>query len=581
MRVLLAAINAKYIHSNLGVYCLKAYADQQLERSGSGIEIEICEYTINNQMEKILGDLYSKKPDIAAFSCYIWNIAYVRQITEDLKKVLPDVKIWLGGPEVSYDAARILTEWPQIDGVMVGEGEETFAELLEGYENAGEDHAEQDRQFEQIAGLTFRDKAGTIHRTPFRPVMDLSKVPFVYEDLEKFQNRILYYETSRGCPFSCSYCLSSIDKSVRFRDLELVKKELGFFLEHKVRQVKFVDRTFNCKKSHSMAIWQYILDHDNGVTNFHFEIAADLLDQEELELLANMRPGLIQLEIGVQTVNPAVITEIKRKMDLEKVREITAQINKGHNIHQHLDLIAGLPFEDLDSFRESFNQVYRMEPEQLQLGFLKVLKGSYMEEQKENYELKFTGEPPYEVLSTKWLSYSDILKLKRIEEMVEVHYNSGQFGESVKMLEQEFEQPFDLYEALADWYEEKGAADIGQSRLARFELLFQFGESLMCGAKLEEFRDALTMDLYLRENAKTRPDFARDQTPFKTAVRDFFIKEESSRRYLTGYEGYDSKQMAKMAHIEVFGDGSGVLFDYKNRDPLTYNAKRIRFEDFA
>ena len=581
MKVLLAAINAKYIHSNLGVYCLKAYADQQLERSGSGIEIEICEYTINNQMEKILGDLYSKKPDIAAFSCYIWNIAYVRQITEDLKKVLPDVKIWLGGPEVSYDAARILTEWPQIDGVMVGEGEETFAELLEGYENAGEDHAEQDRRFEQIAGLTFRDKAGTIHRTPFRPVMDLSKVPFVYEDLEKFQNRILYYETSRGCPFSCSYCLSSIDKSVRFRDLELVKKELGFFLEHKVRQVKFVDRTFNCKKSHSMAIWQYILEHDNGVTNFHFEIAADLLDQEELELLANMRPGLIQLEIGVQTVNPVVITEIRRKMDLEKVREITAQINKGHNIHQHLDLIAGLPFEDLDSFRESFNQVYRMEPEQLQLGFLKVLKGSYMEEQKENYELKFTGEPPYEVLSTKWLSYSDILKLKRIEEMVEVHYNSGQFGESVKMLEQEFEQPFDLYEALADWYEEKGAADIGQSRLARFELLFQFGESMMCGAKLEEFRDALTIDLYLRENAKTRPDFARDQTPFKTAVRDFFIREEASRRYLTGYEGYDSKQMAKMAHIEVFGDGSGVLFDYKNRDPLTYNAKRIRFEDFA
>ena len=363
--------------------------------------------------------------------------------------------------------------------------------------------------------------------------------------------------------------------------MDLVREELGFFLEHNVPQVKFVDRTFNCKKSHSMAIWQYISDHDNGVTNFHFEIAADLLDQEELELLAKMRPGLIQLEIGVQTVNPHTITEIRRKMDLEEVRRITAQINKGHNIHQHLDLIAGLPFENLESFQNSFNQVYRMEPEQLQLGFLKVLKGSYMEEQKDKYELLFTGEPPYEVLSTKWLSYSDVLQLKRIEEMVEIHYNSGQFGNSVKLLEQEFDQPFALYEALADWYEKEGAADIGQSRLARFELLFRFGESILSPEKLEVFRNALMMDLYLRENAKSRPDFAMDQSLFKTAVRDFFMKEEASRQYLQGYEGYDSKQMAKMAHLEVFGDGSAVLFDYKNRDPLTHNAKWFRFYHFT
>ena len=314
-------------------------------------------------MEKILGDLYRRKPDVAAFSCYIWNIAYVRQITADLKKVLPDVKIWLGGPEVSYDARKILEEWPQADGVMIGEGEETFAGLLDGgcfLEENG---------LTKIAGLAFRKQDGSVCITPPRPVMDLSKVPFVYQDLERFHNRILYYESRRRLPFSCSYCLSSIDKSVRFRDLDLVREELGFFLEHNVPQVKFVDRTFNCKKSHSMAIWQYISDHDNGVTNFHFEIAADLLDQEELELLAKMRPGLIQLEIGVQTVNPHTITEIRRKMDLEEVRRITAQINKGHNIHQHLDLIAGLPFENLESFQNSFNQVYRMEPEQLQWDF--------------------------------------------------------------------------------------------------------------------------------------------------------------------------------------------------------------------
>jgi hypothetical protein len=363
--------------------------------------------------------------------------------------------------------------------------------------------------------------------------------------------------------------------------LELVKKELDFFLENQVPQVKFVDRTFNCKKSHSMAIWQYILDHDNGITNFHFEIAADLLGEEELALLERMRPGLIQLEIGVQTVNPAAIAEIRRTMNLQKVREVTDRINRGHNIHQHLDLIAGLPYEDLASFQESFNQVYRMEPEQLQLGFLKVLKGSYMEEQKEAYELRFTGEAPYEVLSTKWISYDDILQLKRIEEMVEIHYNSGQFRGAIKALEQEFSQPFDLYLALAGWYESRGAADVSQSRLARFEMMYEFGKTLLPDKRMEDFRDTLTIDLYLRENAKSRPSFARDLSAFKLAVRDFFIREAAERRYLPGYEAYDSRQLAKMTHIEILEDGTGILFDYQHRDPLTYNARCVRLEHFA
>lgn len=574
MKVLLAAINAKYIHSNLGVYCLKAYAEKALREKGLCADIQICEYTINNQTEKILGDLYRRRPDIAAFSCYIWNISYVRQLIKDLKKVLPEVQIWLGGPEVSYNAEGILADLPQAAGVMVGEGEETFGELTAEY-LAG------DGDFSQIRGLIYRDERGITHRTGPRPVMDLNRVPFVYEDLKQFENRILYYESSRGCPFSCSYCLSSIDKTVRFRDLDLVKKELDFFLENRAPQVKFVDRTFNCKKSHSMAIWQHILDHDNGITNFHFEIAADLLGEEELALFARMRPGLIQLEIGVQTVNPAVITEIHRTMDLQKVREITGRINRGHNIHQHLDLIAGLPYEDLTSFRESFNQVYGMEPDQLQLGFLKVLKGSYMEEQKEVYGLQFTGEAPYEVLSTRWLSYDDILQLKKIEEMVEIHYNSGQFRGAVKVLEQEFSQPFDLYLALADWYENQGAADVSQSRLTRFEMLYEFGKAILPAGRLENFRDTLTVDLYLRENAKSRPSFARDLSGFKRAVRDFFIREAAERRYLPGYEAYDSRQLAKMTHIEIAGDGTGILFDYRHRDPLTYNARCVKLEHFA
>ena len=511
---------------------------------------------------------------MVAFSCYIWNISYVKSLVKDLKKVLPKVQIWLGGPEVSYDAEKILTELPQAAGVMVGEGEETFQELLAGF-LAGK------AELSRIPGLIYRDPAEVIHRTGLRPAMDLNQVPFVYEDLKQFENRILYYESSRGCPFSCSYCLSSIDKTVRFRDLELVKKELDFFLENQVPQVKFVDRTFNCKKSHSMAIWQYILDHDNGITNFHFEIAADLLGEEELALLERMRPGLIQLEIGVQTVNPAAIAEIRRTMNLQKVREVTDRINRGHNIHQHLDLIAGLPYEDLASFQESFNQVYRMEPEQLQLGFLKVLKGSYMEEQKEAYELRFTGEAPYEVLSTKWISYDDILQLKRIEEMVEIHYNSGQFRGAIKALEQEFSQPFDLYLALAGWYESRGAADVSKSRLARFEMMYEFGKTLLPDKRMEDFRDTLTIDLYLRENAKSRPSFARDLSAFKLAVRDFFIREAAERRYLPGYEAYDSRQLAKMTHIEILEDGTGILFDYQHRDPLTYNARCVRLEHFA
>lgn len=587
MRVLLAAVNAKYIHSNLGVYSLRACAEKRL---GDAVEskrlrIEIGEYTINNQMERILGDIYRRKPDVVGFSCYIWNIVHIRAMVRDLKKVLPQTEIWLGGPEVSFDGRQVLEELPQARGVMIGEGEETFSHLLSALmeQKLFEEGTKDSLDLTGIPGLIWRDGKGAVHENPPRGRMDLNEVPFVYRDLKDFENRIIYYESSRGCPFSCSYCLSSIDKSVRFRDLELVLPELDFFLEQRVPQVKFVDRTFNCRKSHSMAIWRHILDHDNGVTNFHFEIAADLLDEEELELLAKMRPGLVQLEIGVQTVNPQTIREIRRKMDLRRVAENVARINRGRNVHQHLDLIAGLPYEDLESFRESFNQVYRMKPEQLQLGFLKVLKGSYMEERKDDYGLRFTEEPPYEVLSTRWLSYGDVLLLKQVEEMVETYCNSGQFSCTIKALEEEFSQPFDLYLALAGWQEEQGGFEASQSRLARFERLYGFiRERIRAeGRTLETYRDRLTMDLYLREKAKSRPSFARDQSPYKERVRDFFIQEERERRYLSGYEGYDSRQMAKMAHLEVLGDGTGVLFDYRRRDALTRNARTIRLPGFG
>lgn len=569
MKFLLAALNAKYIHSNPAIYSLKAYAEthgKEPELEDGRFQIETMEYTINNQPDEILKDIYSRKPDAVGFSCYIWNIAYVLELVRDLPKVLPHAEIWLGGPEVSYDAAEILCREPEVYGIMMGEGEETFLKVVRCY-------LERNRpSFDRIDGVAVRNKEGAVISNPLKTVVDMSSIPFLYKELSGFENRIVYYESSRGCPFSCSYCLSSLDKSVRFRDTELVLKELDFFLDNRVPQVKFVDRTFNCSRKHTMDIWRHIMEHDNGVTNFHFEISADLLKEEELELMSRMRPGLIQLEIGVQSTNPETIKEIRRTMDLELLKKTVARINRFGNIHQHLDLIAGLPYENYESFRNSFNEVYEMKPEQLQLGFLKVLKGSLMAEKAEEYGVKFKQKPPYEVLSTRWLSYGEILKLKVLEEMLEVYGNSGQFRMTMNELCKEFETPFDMFEALAEYYDKQGLIGISHSRMARYEILEQFIR-LLVPEKLPLFRDLLVYDLYLRENLKSRPPFAADQEPFKDQVRAFFASEAASFRYLKeGYDGYEARQLIKMAHIEVFRDGRAVLFDYKKRDALSHNA---------
>ena len=512
MKVLLAAINAKYIHSNLGIYSLKTYGEKMLKEWGLAeqAEISLAEYTINHQMEQILQDIYKRKPDVIGFSCYIWNISYVKMILADIKKVLPDVKIWAGGPEVSYHGEAFLKEEPAVDLVMMGEGEITFAHFLKALLEGAD--------LKQVPGLMVRNADGTFTDTGFRQVMDMSQIPFPYAfmDMKELEHRIIYYESSRGCPFSCAYCLSSIDKKLRFRSLDLVLPELEWFLQAKVPQVKFVDRTFNCKKSHAMAIWQYIRDHDNGVTNFHFEIAADLLDKDELDLLSTMRPGLVQLEIGVQSTNEKTLETIRRKTDIEEIRQITATINSWHNIHQHLDLIAGLPWEDLESFKKSFNDVYEMEPEQLQLGFLKVLKGSYMEELIPDCDLLYSAAPPYEVLCTKWLSYGDVLELKYIEEVTEVHYNSRQFTCTLKELEKEFDTPYEMFSFMAGYYNKNHLFGISHSRIARYEILWKIiqerlekngkcetqamAENVNISEKLELYRDLLMTDLYLREN---------------------------------------------------------------------------------
>lgn len=546
MKVLLGAVNAKYIHSNLAVYCLKAYAEKYGDTSD---EISIGEYTINQQLDEILRDIYKRKPDMLCLSCYIWNLTYVEEICREIKKVMPQIIIWIGGPEVSYDGVKVLERLPEVDGVMKGEGEQTFCDLLHFYQNKTADG------LQNMKGIVYREQTGQIVENEWRKTMDLSKVPFVYENMGLFEHKIIYYETSRGCPFSCSYCLSSIDKCLRFRDLELVKKELQFFIDHKVPQVKFVDRTFNCKHEHAMAIWKYILEHDNGVTNFHFEISADLLRDEEMDLMAKMRPGLIQLEIGVQSTNPETIRAIHRHMDLDKLERCVDRVHSFRNIHQHLDLIAGLPYEDYDTFQHSFNDVYQMKPDQLQLGFLKVLKGSLMQEEAEKYGIVHKEKEPYEVLSTNWLPYGDVLKLKAVESMVEVYYNSGQFQHTLEYLVPLAKDAFTFYESLGAFYEKKGYSEISHSRMRRYEILLEYLQE-ETDVSVEKASQKMLYDLYLREKLKKRPSFAPDQKVYETAIWDY----------------RKANHIPKTAHIEVFEDGRAVLFDYERRDPLSNNA---------
>lgn len=571
MKFLLVAVNAKYIHSNPAVYSLKRFAGEYTDA------VEIAEYTINNRMEDILEDIYRRKPDVIGFSCYIWNIGMVEKLMGELHKLLPKLPVFLGGPEVTYDADKLLRKYPYLTGIFIGEGEATFAQVVKYYVKKNPE------SLEDIPGLMLRSGM-----TPERKPLNLTDVPFLYDDMAPFTNRIIYYETQRGCPFRCSYCLSSIDKTVRFRDIEVVKKELAFFLEKKVKQVKFVDRTFNCNHDHAMAVWQYLYDHDNGVTNFHFEIAGDILREDEIALVAKMRPGLVQFEIGVQSTNTDTLREIRRVMDIEKLKQVVAALKAAHNVHIHLDLIAGLPYEDYDSFARSFDDVYAMEPEQLQLGFLKVLKGSYMAEMAESYGLVYTDYAPYEVLYTNWLSFTEICRLKRIEEMVEIYYNSGQFAHSLPVMIADFGQgAFAFYETLADFYEGQGFFVETPSRIYRYQALLSFAKSIH-PERQELYKELLLFDLYVRENLKSRPDFAPDLHDLQPVIHAFYKKEESERRYLPHLSEIPAPQLSRMTHLEPFSysvwatDVSGVkrlpeqaflLFDYDHRDPLTREAK--------
>lgn len=655
MRFLLCGINAKYIHSNLAIFSLKAYADR---KKIPGAEIILKEYTINNYVEDILQDLYEEKADVVIFSCYIWNISFVRELAAELKKVSPDVKIWAGGPEVSYAANKFLMENPAFDLIMQGEGEEVFSELIrltveekcrikdvykqseskkvlsgivekrysierkqavkeekdiEDKHFAGEDNVYPTNyidmsKLQKLQGIAVRDFSGEaalgnaesnignktkIINTGFATLMDMDTIPFVYEDFHLFEHKILYYETSRGCPFCCSYCLSSVDKTVRFRSLPIVKKELDVFLEAKVPQVKFVDRTFNCNRQRAIDIWSYLVEHDNGITNFHFEISSDLLGEEELELFAKMRPGLIQLEIGVQSTNGETVDAIHRHMDLDKLFHYVDSVHELGNIHQHLDLIAGLPYENYERFGCSFDDLYAHEPDQLQLGFLKVLKGTMMEEEVKKYSILYRNQPPYEVLGTKWLSYDEIILLKGVEELVELYYNSGQYTLTLKYAVPFFESPFRFYEMFSAWYRGKGYHKLNHNRLEKYNILREFLREHIDENEWDTLDEIMLYDMYLRENVKGRPAWAKDTAQYKKEWKALY-REQGEKLFPEDVQAgiYDSKRAANQSHIEVFEinikkfEQSGqvekkqvfCLFDYSRRNPLNRAARTVEWE---
>lgn len=624
-KILLVALNAKYIHSNLAVYSLRAYAAKH------GMSVELAEYTINHRTDYILEEIYRKHPDVICFSCYIWNIEQIRELAWELHRLLPQVPIWGGGPEVSYETEKFLAENPAFTGLMCGEGEKTFLGLCEYYKNAAgvlikkdwempnfacmesnniaktpvsctTEQAGHDSESDvlnglrDISGLVFRQGDNFVH-TPSREPMNMDELPFCYDHLEDFQNRIIYYESSRGCPYSCSYCLSSVDKRLRFRSLELVLPELQFFIDRKVPQVKFVDRTFNCSHEHAMGIWKYLVEHDNGVTNFHFEVSADLLRPEEIALMKTMRPGLIQLEIGVQSVNPVTIREIHRTMNLPSLEKIVQQIHAGRNIHQHLDLIAGLPFEDFESFRHSFDEIYALRPQQLQLGFLKVLKGSYMYEHAQEYEILYSAKAPYEVLATKWISFDDVLNIRLVEEMLELHYNSGQFVQSLRVLEQAFDSAFAMYWEMGIYYLHHGLRGQNFSRMKRCEIFLDFATEKDPVHK-EWYEQALTFDLYARENMKRRPAWAPDLSGMKKAQMQYLREhgleknychmEPFDKEFLIKFTDMDTEEYRRHVSVTDGEDPAGifsetvawVLFDYEHRDALTGDAV-CRIVDFS
>lgn len=542
MKVLLTTLNSKYIHSSLSLMYLKSYIEDIVN------DIETEEYTINQHNEYIIGEIFRKTPDVVAFSCYIWNIEKILEISHILKMVNPRIKIILGGPEVSFDSKKILMTHPYIDFIICGEGEETLKELLL-YINEGK------KDYRKILGLVYRDKGNVIENGPRPVIANLDNIPSPFKgDLSKFKDRIIYYESSRGCPFNCQFCLSSAIKGVRFFSIDRVKDDLDRIIKAGVRQVKFVDRTFNTRKEFALEVMKFIISRNVKDINFHFEITAHLMDDEMLEFLKGAPEGLFQFEIGVQSTNLKTLEVIDRRTNFDKLASVVKKIKSYQNIHQHLDLIAGLPFEDYDSFKKSFNDVYSLRPDKLQLGFLKLLKGSGLREKKEEFGFKFLDKPPYEVIENNYISFNDMLKLKGIEDLVEKYANEFNFEYSLEfIIKKLYNSPFDFFEAFSKYWIDNGLNKQSHSKNKLYSILYKFYVNQI-GEYNNIFNELIKYDYILNNKDSNIPSVIKLYNDYDLkSLRHEFLKEEKNiERYLPQYKELPVKKIINNVHFEEF-----------------------------
>lgn len=554
----LIALNSKFIHSNLALRYIKSYLKKD------NVNINILEFSINDSFDNVLKKIYLSNSGVICFSCYIWNREFVMKLGRSIKKIMPDSIIVLGGPEVSYDVEYTMSENPWIDYIIFGEGEKTFSELVTYLESGSGD-------IQHINGLVYNDNGIVKLNKPRSPITNLDEIPFPYDDFNDLDNKIIYYETSRGCPFKCQYCLSSLEPGVRYFSLEKVYKDIDIFIDASVKQVKLVDRTFNCNKDRCIKIMDYILSK-NGNTNFHFEISGKLIDSDFLNIVKKAPKGIFQFEIGVQSTNNDTLDAISR---MESFKDIKCNISKLidiGNCHIHLDLIAGLPHEDIKSFEKSFNDVYSLRPQMLQLGFLKLLRGSKLRLDAEKYVIFYNDHPPYEVLSTEYMSYQDILDLKTIENLVETFYNSGRFNESLSyLMKKHYINAFQFFKSLGVYYTDKDIFDKSIKTSYHYELLYNFVSENIGISPL--FNELLKFD-YFKSMGSNMPKCIHrfDHSTIKISVNSFLKSEKNINNYFPELQFMDVRQKLKYIRFEVFeidilGDlrqGRHILFSTKN-----------------
>lgn len=549
MKVLLTAVDSKFIHSNLAVRYLKNFT-RDLD-----YEVKIKEFTINDREGRILEEIIKEKPDIVAFSTYIWNVELISRIANLIKRVNSNIEILYGGPEVSFDSRTFLKNNVG-EYVIEGEGEKTYRDFIL--------HKLGEVKLEDVKGLHYKID-DVVYSNEKRPLMSMDEIVFPYQEDEDLSNKIVYYEASRGCPFNCKYCLSSTSHGVRFLDIDRVLNDLMYFINKKVRLVKFVDRTFNCNSKFAMAIWEFLIKQDTN-TQFHFEISADILKPQEIELLSKAPKGRFRFEVGVQTTNDEVLRNINRFVNFSDIKEKVLEIEALRNIDQHLDLIAGLPGEDYKSFEKSFNDMYEIKPEEIQLGFLKLLKGSSMREDADKYGMEYSPYPPYEILKTNKISYEELLKLKKVEEMVDKYYNSQKFKLIIKYFENKFEKPFDFYYSLGMFFENQGYFNKNIGNAEYYKVFLDFNESVLKESN-EHLKEIIRFNYLIFNKRRGLPEFLRsdmekeEEKSIKEKLKEqYSFKEYHLEKFKIDIEKYiENEEIVAQNTYYLFNDKADYI----------------------